>query len=339
MSRVIALLVSALVATAGASAAPAPSYHVVHRYVLGGEGRWDYLSFDSAAKRLYISRSTRVMVVDPSTGAVTGTIPNTPGVHGIAIADDLGKGFTSNGQDGTVTVFDLKTLQTIATIQTGAKNPDCILYDPATKRVFTFNGGSNSATAIDGATNKVVATIPLGGRPEFAVSDFKGAIYDNLEDKNELVRIDAQRASIVARWSLAPCQSPSGLSMDRTNRVLFAACDRQMAAVDADSGKVLSMLPTGNGTDATAFYPGGNLAFAPNGRDATLTVVGETAPKTFAVLQNAKTETGARTMTLDEETGEVYTVTAKMQINAKATSYRDRYNVIPGTFALLVLDP
>lgn len=339
MMRFLALIAMVLSLTAGANAAGTPAYHVVHRYVLGGDGGWDYLTFDSTAKRLYISRSTRVMVVDPSTGTVTGTIPDTNGVHGIALAPDLGKGFTSNGRDGSVTVFDMKTLQTLATVQTGQKNPDCIIYDPSTKRVFTFNGGSDSATAIDAATNRVLGTVILGGRPEFAVADGKGMIYDNLEDKSEIVAIDAQKLQITARWPLAPCQSPSGLSMDRTNRVLFTACDGQMGIVDADSGKVLSTLPTGNGTDATAFFPSGGWAFAPNGRDATLTVVSETSPKTFAVAQNAKTETGARTMALDDKTGEVYLVTAKMQINPNATSYRDRYHVLPGTFALLVLDP
>ncbi len=326
-------------AAAPAYAAPAPNYHLVHRFVLGGDGGWDYLTYDPAGKRLFISRATHVMVVDPSTGAVVGDIPNTPGVHGIALAQDLGKGFTSNGRDGTVTVFDLKTLRTLATIQTNAKGPDCIIYDPATKRVFTFNGESTSATAIDARTNAVVAQIPLGGRPEFAVADGKGMVYDNLEDKSEIVAINAQSGAITARWPLAPCQSPSGLSMDRDHRRLFTACEGQMGVVDADSGKVLATLPTGKGTDATRFSSKLNLAYAPNGRDATLTVVQETTPQSFAVMQTAQTETGARTMALNPDSGEVYLVTAKMQINPNASSYRDRYHVIPGTFTLLVLDP
>lgn len=340
--RLAAILAAISVVFAGAApaaAAPVANYHLVHRFVLGGDGGWDYLTYDPVGKRLFISRSTHVMVVDPSTGTVVGDIPNTPGVHGIALAPDLGKGFTSNGRDGTVTVFDLKTLRTLATIQTGAKGPDCIIYDPATKRVFTFNGGSQSATAIDAATNAVVAQIPLGGRPEFAVADGKGMVYDNIESASEIVAINAQSAAVTARWPLAPCQSPSGLSMDRQNRVLFAACDGQMGIVNADSGKVIATLKTGDGTDATRFYSKLNLAFAPNGRDATLTVIQETAPQTFAVMQNANTETGARTMALNQDTGEVYLVTAKMVINPSATSYRDRYHVTPGTFTLLVLDP
>ena len=340
MTRAVGILAGLLAVTAGAALpADAPAYHVAHRYVLGGEGGWDYLTFDSAAKRLYISRSTHVMVVDPSTGTIAGDIPNTPGVHGVALASDLGKGFTSNGRDGTVTVFDMKTLAVAATIHTGAKNPDCIIYDPAAKRVFTFDGGSNDATAIDAATNKVVGTVPLGGRPEFAVADGEGTVFDNLEDKNEIVAIDAKSLKITARWPLAPCESPSGLSMDRANGVLFAACDGQMAMVDSASGKVLATLATGNGTDASAYYPAGSLAFAPNGRDATLTVIAQRGPKQFTVLENAKTETGARTMALDETTGTVYLVTAKLQVNPNATSYRDRYHVVPGTFALLVLQP
>ena len=322
-----------------ASAAPPVHYHLVHRYVLGGDGGWDYLTYDPAGKRLFISRSTHVMVVDPSTGAVVGDIPNTPGVHGVALAQDLGKGFTSNGRDGTVTIFDLKTLKTLETVQTGAKDPDCIIYDPDSKRVFTFNGDSNSATAIDASTGRVVATIPLGGGPEFAVPDGRGMVYDNIEDKSEIVAIDANAGTVTARWPLGSCQSPSGLSMDRRNRRLFAACSGQMGIVDADTGKVIATLPTGKGTDATRFYSALGLAYAPNGRDATLTIVQEVVPGKFAVVQNVTTETGARTMALNPQNGEVYLVTAKTQVNPKATSYRDRYHVIPGTFALLVLDP
>ncbi|HEV3154214.1 MAG TPA: hypothetical protein VGZ02_10455 [Candidatus Baltobacteraceae bacterium] len=338
--RLFALAALALFATAAAPPPPAaPAYHLIRRYVLGGDGGWDYLTFDPQRKRVFISRSTRVMVVDASNGELAGTIANTPGVHGIALAPDLGKGFTSNGRDGTVTVFDLNTLQKLATIQTGAKNPDCIVYDPATKRVFTFNGGSDDATAIDAATNAVIATIPLGGRPEFAVADGKGRIYDNLEDKSAMAVIDAQKAAVVTTWPMDPCRSPSGLSMDRQNRVLFAACDGQMAMIDADGGKTIATVPTGKGTDATAFYPGENLAFAPNGRDATLTVVASSALKRFSVLENVKTELGARTMALDPSNGEVYLVTAQLQVNPNATSYRERYHAVPGTFALLVLAP
>ncbi|MFY9738933.1 MAG: hypothetical protein WAK11_07740 [Candidatus Cybelea sp.] len=283
-----------LVAPSVAAAMPAVSYHLAHTYVLGGSGGWDYLTYDSDARRLFVSRGTHVMVVDPRTGTIVGDIPNTPGVHGIALAPNLGRGFTSNGADGTVTVFDLATLATIATVQTGAKNPDGIAYDPASSRIFTFNGGSDDATVIDARTNAVVATIPLGGRPEFPTVDGRGMLYDNVESTSEIVAIDAHAAKITARFPLGSCLHPSGLSMDAPNRRLFAACTGEMGVVDADSGKVLATIPTGSGTDATRYDPGSALAFASNGRDATLTVVHEDAPNRFTLVQNAATVIGAR---------------------------------------------
>src|SRR5580692_10150356 len=312
MKRFI-ILAALLVATPVAAAAPVVSYQLAQTYVLGGTGGWDYLTYDSDSHRLFVSRATHVMVVDPRTGSIAGDIPNTPGVHGIALAPNLGKGFTSNGADGTVTVFDLSTLATIATIQTGAKNPDGIAYDPASSRVFTFNGGSNDATVIDARTNAVVATIPLGGRPEFPAVDGRGMVYDNVESTSEIVSIDAQ------------------------HRRLFAACTGAMGIVDADSGKVVATIPTGAGTDATRYDPASGLAFASNGRDATLTVVHEEAPNQFTFVQNAATALGARTMEVDPQTGDVYLVTAKLIANPHPTSYRDRYTVVPGTFELLVM--
>jgi YVTN family beta-propeller protein len=324
------VLAALLVAKPVAAAAPVVSYQLAQTYVLGGTGGWDYLTYDSASHRLFVSRATHVMVVDPRTGSIAGDIPNTPGVHGIALAPNLGKGFTSNGTDGTVTVFDLSTFATIATIQTGAKNPDGIAYDPATSRVFTFNGGSNDATVIDARTNAVVATIPLGGRPEFPAVDGRGMVYDNVESTSEIVAIDA-------RFSLGSCLHPSGLSIGAQHRRLFAACTGEMGIVDADSGKVVATIPTGAGTDATRYDPASGLAFASNGRDATLTVVREDAPNQFTLVQNATTALGARTMELDPQTGDVYLVTAKLIANPHPTSYRDRYTVVPGTFELLVM--
>jgi YVTN family beta-propeller protein len=319
-----------------AAAAPAVNYHLARTYVLGGSGGWDYLTYDAVSKRLFISRGTHVMVVDPRTGKIVGDIPNTPGVHGIALAPELGRGFTTNGGDGSVTVFDLATLATIATIQTGAKNPDGIVYDPASSRVLTFNGGSNDATVIDARSNAVVATIPLGGRPEFPAVDGRGMVYDNVESTSEIVAINARNAKLLARFPLGSCLHPSGLSIDAEHRRLFAACTRQMGVIDADNGKVVDTIPTGAGTDATRYDPASGLAFASNGRDATLTVVHEDAPDRFTLVQNAKTVFGARTMALDPQTGEVFLVTAKLTENPHSTSYRDRYTVVPGTFELLV---
>ncbi|HTZ53959.1 MAG TPA: YncE family protein [Candidatus Acidoferrum sp.] len=328
--RLLAVLVAAVMTV---------NYHLAATHMLGGDGGWDYLTFDPATKHVFISRSTHVMVVDPQTGTVVGDIPNTPGVHGIAIADGLGKGFTSNGMDGSVTVFDLASLKPIATVQTGSKNPDGITYDPVTKRLFTFNGGSDDATVIDAQTDTVVATIPLGGRPEFPTVDGRGMVYDNIESTSEIVAIDAKSAKIVKRFPLGTCQHPSGLSMDQQHRRLFPACQGMLGVVDADSGKVIATVPTGAGTDATRFDPNGQLAFASNGRDATLTVVHEDDPNHYSVVQNAATVAGARTMALDPSNGFVYLVTAKMVANPHPTGPRDRFKAVPGTFQMLTMQP
>ena len=223
-----------------ALAAAGPGYHVVTTYKLGGEGGWDYLITDADARRTYISRGTHVVVIDADTGKNVGDIADTPGVHGIALAPELGRGFTSNGREGTVSIFDIKTLATSSKVKVG-ENPDAILYDPATKRVFTFNGRSQDSTAIDAATGKVLGTIKLDGKPEFAATDAKGGIWVNIEDKSELVAIDPNKLEVKAKWPLAPCTEPSGLAIDRKNRRLFAGCDnKMMAVVDADSGKVLA---------------------------------------------------------------------------------------------------
>src|SRR5438034_10731089 len=221
--------------------AAAPGYHVIKTYKLGGDGGWDYLTFDSNSRRLFISRATHVMVIDADSGKSVGDIPDTPGVHGIALAPDLGRGFISNGREGTVTIFDLKSLKSLGKIKVG-DNPDAILFDPATKRVFTFNGNSHDSTAIDAARGTVVGTIKLDGKPEFAVSDGKGEVFVNLEDKSQLLAVDAKKLTVKSRWPLAPCEGPSGLSLDNKHRRLFSGCEKLMAIVDADSGKVVSTL-------------------------------------------------------------------------------------------------
>jgi len=329
-----------LLASVPAHAAPAasPAYHLIQKITLGGEGGWDYLTVDADARRLYISRGTHVMVVNADTYKVVGDIPNTAGVHGIAFAPKLGRGFTSNGQANTVTIFDLKTLKPLGTAPTGDR-PDAILYDPATRRVLTFNGGGNSATAIDAQTGRVVGTIPLGGRPEFAASDGKGMVYDNIEDKGEVVAIDARTLTVKHRWTLAPLESPSGLAMDTKTRRLFAVCDGQkMAVVNADTGKVVAMPAIGDGPDAAAFDPGTGLAFSSNGQDGTLTVVHEDAPDSYRVVQTAPTQAGARTLALDTKTHRVFLVTATPgPATPGAPPWRRAY--VPGTFTLLVVGP
>jgi YVTN family beta-propeller protein len=313
------------------------NYHLLKKVVLGGEGGWDYLICDSAARRVYISRGTHVMVVDADTYSVVGDIPGTEGVHGIALAPELRRGFTSNGRANTVTIFDLKTLKVLGTAPTG-NGPDAIVYDPASKRVFTFNGHSGDATAIDAATGNVAGTIPLGGKPEFAAADGQGHIYNNLEDKSELLQIDSQKLTVTARWPLASGEEPTGLAMDREHRRLFVGCHNQMmAVVDADSGKVLATPAIGQGVDATAFDPVTQLAFSSNG-EGTLTVVHEDSPEKFTPVASVSTQRGARTMALDLNTHNIFLVTAEFGPAPAPTPEHphSRPPAIPGSFTLLV---
>lgn len=320
-----------------ALAASSPGYHVVTTYTVGGDGGWDYLIADPETHRLYISRGTHVMVMDAETGKSVGDIADTPGVHGIALAPELGRGFTSNGREGTVSIFDIKTLATSNKVKAG-DNPDAILYDPATKRVFTFNGRSHDSTAIDAASGKVLGTIKLDGKPEFAASDGKGEVFVNIEDKSELTAIDANKLEVKNTWPLAPCTEPSGLSIDREHRRLFAGCDnKMMAVVDADSGKVLATPAIGEGVDATAFDPGTGLAFASCG-EGVLTVVKEDSPGKFGVAENVRTQQGARTMAVDTSTHKVYTVTAKFgpPPSPTADNPHPRRSIVPDSFVVLV---
>ncbi|HKD80318.1 MAG TPA: YncE family protein [Candidatus Angelobacter sp.] len=335
---ILAALVTAFMLVGLAVAFAPAKYEVKQKYVLGGEGGWDYLTFDPSGKRLFISRGTHVMVVDPSKGSVIGDIPDTGGVHGIALAHDLGKGFTSNGRENTVTVFDLKTLKETAKIKIDGQNPDAILYDPASQRVFTFNGRSNNATVIDAAKGTVVATIPLDGKPEFVAADGKGKVFVNIEDKSELTAIDAKKATVLNTWSLAPCEEPSGLAIDQKHHRLFSGCHNKMMAVtDADTGKVIATPAIGQGVDANAFDADQQLAFSSNG-DGTLTVVHEDAPDKFTVVDNAETQRSARTMALDTTNHDVYLVAAEFDEAPPAKEgERPRRTMKPGTFTLLVV--
>ena len=322
-----------------AVAAAGPGYHVVKTYKVGGDGGWDYLTVDASARRFYISRGTHVIVLDADSGKNVGDIPDTSGVHGIALAPELGKGFVSNGREGTVTVFDLKTLAPSGSKIKVGENPDAILYEPATKRVFTFNGRSQDSTAIDAASGKVLATIKLDGKPEFAASDAKGEVFVNIEDKSELTVIDPNKLEVKTKWPLAPCTEPSGLAIDRKNRRLFVGCDnKMMAVVDADSGKVLATPAIAEGVDATAYDDETDLAFASCGQ-GVLTVVKQDSPQKFSVVENVKTEPGARTMALDTKTHNVFTVTAKFGPPPAATADNPhpRRTILPDTFEVLVL--
>jgi len=313
-------------------------YHVVKTYTLGGEGGWDYLTLDSASRRLYISRATHVIVIDADSGKSIGDIPDTPGVHGIALAPECGSGFVSNGREGTVSIFDMNTLKTLNKVKVG-ENPDAILYDPASKRVFAFNGRSHDASVIDAEKGAVINTIKLDGKPEFAVTDEKGEVFVNIEDKSELTAIDSKSLQVKSNWALAPCEEPTGLAIDRRNRRLFAGCSNKlMAVVNADNGKLITTLPIGDGVDGTAFDPDNGLAFASCG-EGVLTVVHENSPDKFSVVENAATQRGARTLTLDPKTHQVFVVTAKFGAQPAATSgqARPRPTILPDSFVVLVV--
>jgi YVTN family beta-propeller protein len=286
-----ALVIQCAVARAQQPKSPS-GYHVINRFKLGGEGGWDYLTFDAKGGRLFISRSTHVMVVDAENGTVLGDIPDTQGVHGIALVEELGKGYTSNGRTSSVTVFDLKTLKVLKQIPVG-KNPDAIIYEPSSKRVFTMNGASNDTTAIDTKTDTVAGTIPLDGRPEFAVSDEHGHVFVNLEDKSSVVEFDPSKLSVLARWPIAPGEEPSGLAIDRKHSRLFSTgANKTLVVLDAQTGKVVTTLPIGGGVDAAGFDPETGLAFSSNG-DGTLTVIHEDSPDKFTVVENVTTQRGA----------------------------------------------
>ncbi len=306
-------------------------YRVVKTWKLGGDGGWDYLTADSDGHRLFIARSTRVMVIDTESGKLVGEIPDTPGVHGVALASEIGRGFTSNGREDTVSVFDLKSLAVEKKIKVGS-GPDAILYDPFSKRVFTFNGKSHDTTAVDASRGEVAGKIELGGKPEFAATDEKGSVFVNIEDTSELVALDPQKLTVKARWKLTDCEEPTGLAIDRKNRRLFAGCsgNKKMAVVDADSGKLLASPVIGEGCDATAFDAGLGLAFASAG-DGTITIIKEDNPDKFSAQQTVTTQKAARTMALDPGTHKLFTVTAKV-------GPRPDRKVEPDSFVVLELE-
>jgi DNA-binding beta-propeller fold protein YncE len=285
-------------------------YSVVKKIPIAGTGSWDYLTVDGAARRLYVSHGTQVEVIDIDALTVVGNVPKTPGVHGVAIAPELGRGFVSNGQASTVTIFDLKTLKPIADVPTGQK-PDAIIYDPATSRVFAFNGESKSATAIDAATGKVAGTVDLQGGPEFAAADGHGFVYNNLEEESLVLKINSRELKVEQRWPTAPCSSPSSMAMDRANRRLFVGCrSKVMAVLDADTGKVITTLPIGDHVDATAFDAATKLIFNSNG-EGTVTVIHEDSPDKYSLVETVKTAPRAKTMALDPKTHRLFLSTAE----------------------------
>jgi YVTN family beta-propeller protein len=292
------------------SAWAADSYQITKKIPIPGQGSWDYLTVDEGARRLYVSHGTQVEVLDLDSGAIVGKIENTQGVHGIAIAPDLGRGFVSDGQSSTVTIFDLKTLKMIADVPTG-KKPDAIIYDPATSRVFAFNGGSNSATVIEAKDGKVAGTIGLGGGPEFAAADGNGYVYNNLEDESLVLKINSRTLKVEQRWPTAPCASPSSMAIDAANRRLFLGCrSKVMAVMNADTGQVITALPIGDHVDATAFDVETRLIFNSNG-EGTVTVICQDSPDKYSVVETVKTLPRAKTSALDPKTHRLFLSTAE----------------------------
>jgi len=325
-----------LLMLASAAFAAPPVYKVVNKIKVGGGVRWDYAYLDSANHRLYVSHGTQTEVIDTASDKLVGTIPGTNGVHGIAIAGDLGKGFASDGADNDVTVFDLKTLKVLSKIKTG-QNPDSIIYEPVTHRVFTFNGRSKDSTAIDAKTGEVItSSVPLGGKPEFSQIDGKGHVYANIEDKNEIVEVDAKNALVAKRYSIAPCDSPSGLVIDPKGR-LYSVCDNKMMIVsDPAAGKVLATPAIGGGPDGVAFDDG--YAFSANGQDGTITMVGETSPGKFEPVATIQTQRGARTIAADQKAHKLYLPAAEYGPPAESKDgKKGRPQPVPDSFQIVVV--
>jgi YVTN family beta-propeller protein len=332
-----------LISAGGAVAAPpqTSSYHIVRTLPVGGEGAWDYLTVDTEGNRLFISRSAHVMVVDLGSGKVVADIP-TKGVHGIALAQDLGRGYISEGGADLVTVIDLKTLKTISSINVTGKGPDFIIYDPDSKRVFTMNGHSANATAIDATTDKVVGTVAFPGKPETAMLDGKGTMFVNIEDKNGMVGFDVKTLAVKQKWSISGCESPTGGAADTAHRRIFVACDNNvLAVVNMDNGKVVAKPKVGGGPDAAGFDPSSGLVFASAGDNGMLNIIHEDSPDKYTNVADVPTMEGARTMAMDPRNHHVYTVSSKFTPPPPPTKEvpKPRPQAQPGTFVILELAP
>ncbi|TSA28724.1 MAG: YncE family protein [Bacteroidetes bacterium] len=336
------LLLSILASTSSSFAqGPSSQYRIANKIHLEGDGGWDYLTMDVPTSRLFISHGNMVQVLDVPGKTVIGTIPDTKGVHGIAIARDLNKGFISNGRDTSVTVFDLTSLEVLAKVKVTGNNPDAILYDPFSGHVFTYNGRSSNATVVDARTNEVVGTIELPGKPEFSVTDGKGRVYVNIEDKSLVCLIDPVILKVEKSWSVSPGEEPSGLALDSRDHRLFSVCGNQlMVVLDADNGEVISTLEIGDRVDGVAYDPELKRIYSSNG-DGTLTVVQEEDKNTFRVIENFPTQQGARTIYLNPKTHRIYLPVAEYEPVPDATpeNPRPRPSAKPGTFTILEIEP
>ncbi|HTM58670.1 MAG TPA: hypothetical protein VL123_09680 [Candidatus Udaeobacter sp.] len=328
-----------IVSPAGAPRAADAPYHVVARYVVGGEGGWDYLTADAEGRRLYVTHGTRVEVLDLDSGKSVGAVEGTVGAHGVAIVPKLGRGFIASGRDSAVVVFDLKTLAVVNRLRVPARFPDALIYEPVSGRIFTFDGGSDNACAFDAATGAFVDSLPLGGTPEFAVAD-DGKVHVNIESTSEVVTFDAKKLKVLRRTSLAPGEGPSGLAIDAAHHLLFSGChNKKLVVTDAASGKVVTTLPIGEGVDAVSYDSKRRVVFASNG-DGTLSVAREAKEGEFSAVETDSTQRGARTMALDQKTGRVFVVTASFGPPPEPTAERPhpRPTILPGTFVVLALD-
>ncbi len=306
MKKLFLLLCSVIILIPAVLFSQNSGYKVSGTINIGGKGWWDYASIDEPMQRLYISHADRIHLINLKTNKVIGKIDGLSGVHGAVFADALGKGFISNGRSDTVTVFNLKTLKKIAEIHVTGKNPDAIVYDPFTQRVFTINGRSSNITAIDAKTDKVVGTIQLEGSPEFCVTNGKGAMFVNIESKSQVVEFNPKTLKIVKEWSIAPGEGPSGLAIDVKHEILFSGCHNNLMVIsDAKTGKVITSLPIGGHVDACRFDPETNFAFSSNG-EGTLTVIHEVSPKEFKVIDNVSTQQSCRTMEIDLKNHNIY---------------------------------
>lgn len=344
MKKAIFVLACTILFTCGVSSfaqTDTSKYKIANKFKLEGDGSWDYLTSDDSTGRLYISHATIVQVIDSKTGKLIGTITGLNGVHGIAIAKNLNKGFISSGKDSSVTIFDLKTLTTITKINVSGKNPDAILYEPITQKVFVYNGRTSNATIIDAKTNTVAGTIALDGKPEFSVYDGKGNVYVNIEDKSEISMINAKTLKVEKTWSVKPGEEPSGLAIDTANHILFSVCDNKlMVVINAETGKVITTLPIGENVDGATYDPTLKRAYSSNG-DGTLTVVQEESKTKFSVVCNVKTQKGARTITIDKKTHHIYLPTAEFGETPAATKDKPhpRPSIQPNTFVILDIVP
>jgi DNA-binding beta-propeller fold protein YncE len=335
-SGLVVLLALGIAGLAAAQAQKSAGYHLLKKHVLGGEGGWDYLALDGKTRLLYVTHGSAVEILNVDTGLKGEPITGLQGVHGVAFAQEKGRGYISNGRGNSVSVFDLQTHKVLEEVPSTGQNPDAIMYDAFSGRVFTFNGRTANATAIDAATNKVVGTIDIGGKPEFAVTDGKGTIFVNNEDKSEVVAFDAKSLEVKKRWSIAPGEGPSGLAIDLKDKRLFSVCDKLMVVSDFVNGKVVATVPIGGGPDAVRFDPETGLVFSSNG-DGTLTVVKQQSADTYAVVETVPTAPRARTMELDPRTHHVFVVTAEFGPTPPPTTEqpRPRPPVVPGTFQVL----